>query len=215
MDINDISLEINPFGWNLKQQRLKSKAFLEIKTKFIAYKDNTCDLCNYKSKAKYLSVVNKNGNYRDNKGSNFNLACSICTACHFIGSYQSSSDTESVDRLIYCPEISQVQLNQMYRVLFVAMESNNSKYKDIAKSFYRSLRHRANLVDKMFGDNSSDCRIFLQSVMDSNLLKSTNIKKVLKYLRFFPGRSSFREEWAVWEDDLLLDDYAKILFINV
>jgi len=67
----------------------------------------------------------------------------------------------------------------------------------------------------MFGENSSDSKIFLQSVMDSNLIKNPNMKKVLSYLRYFPGRTSFREEWGSWMDDFLLNDYAKIIFSNV
>ena len=211
MEIKDIAIEINPFGWGLKKQRLKSKTFLEIKKKFIAYKKHTCDICKYTAQEKFLHVINKNGNYRDNKGSNFSLACGMCAACFFIGSYNPSTSPESVDRLIYCPEISQVQLNHLYRILFVAMERNDSKYQDIAKSFYRCLRHRASTVDKMFGENSSDSKIFLQSVMDSDLIKNPNMKNILSYLRFFPSRISFREEWQSWMDDFLLDEYAKII----
>ena len=95
------------------------------------------------------------------------------------------------------------------------MESNNSQYQDIAKSFYRCLRHRASVVDKMFGENSSDTKVFLQSVLDSNLQKNQNMQQILKYLRFFPGRTSFRAEWQSWIDDFLLNDYAKIIFSNV
>ena len=77
------------------------------------------------------------------------------------------------------------------------------------------MRHRASVVDKMFGENSSDTKVFLQSVLDSNLQKNQNMQQILKYLRFFPGRTSFRAEWQSWIDDFLLNDYAKIIFSNV
>ena len=100
MKIKDIALEVNPFGWSIKKQRLKSNAFLEIKQKFVDFKKSTCELCQYKSEDKYLHIINKNGNYKDNKGNNFQLACSLCTSCLFIGSYNPSTSVESIDRYI-------------------------------------------------------------------------------------------------------------------
>ncbi len=210
----ELYLQINPSGWKMMLMRDRQEAFFTTKAKIIARDSNTCQFCNFIGIAKQMYVVNLDGDYNNNVAKNLVCACSICTRCVLIGSFEEVNNEASVERLIICNELSQVQLNHLYRVLLTSMSTPSLPQAEISKTVFRSFRNRGNLVDELFGNNASDTRVFSQAVFDSGLASHKNLRTILQNVRYFPTRSSFRREWPLWRKQLTnsIEKDIKILF---
>lgn len=195
-------LQINHAGAKMMQMRDRNKAFYPIKISILKRDKLTCQFCNFHGIEQQMKIVALDGNYNNNNPKNLLTACSICTRCLLIGSFEASGEHDSVERLIICNELSQVQLNHLYRVLLYSMSDPNLEHCETAKTVFRSLRNRAVLVDEMFGKDASDTRIFMQSVLDSEVASHKNLRGILDNLRYFPSRNSFHNEWSLWGKQL-------------
>jgi intracellular multiplication protein IcmJ len=202
MKLRELYLQINPSGLRMMKMRDRHDAFASTKTKILARDNITCQFCGFKGIEQQMNVVNLDGNYNNNSVQNLCIACSICSRAMLLGSFEAANEQDSVERLIICNELSQVQLNHLYRVLLTSMSDATLEQCEIAKTIFRSLRNRAVLVDEMFGKNASDTRVFAQSVFDSGVSSHNNLRVILQNLRYFPTRHSFYEEWPLWKKQL-------------
>jgi hypothetical protein len=125
-----------------------------------------------------------------------------------------ADNQDSVERLIICNELSQIQLNHIYRIILASMANSTLAQAEVAKTLYRSFRNRANLVDEMFGANASDTRVFCQAVFDSGISTHQNLRMVLQNVRYLPARHSFHREWKIWRTQLrqAINPEIKIVF---
>lgn len=202
MKLRELYLQINPSGLRMMRMRDRHRIFTPIKTKILSRDNLTCQFCGFKASLQQMNVVNLDGNYNNNNIQNLCTACSICSRVMLIGSFEAVNDQDSVERLIICNELSQVQLNHLYRVLLTSMSDATLEQAEVAKTVFRSLRNRAALVDDMFGKNTSDTRVFVQSIFDSGVSNHDNLRAILRNLRYFPTRYSFHDEWPLWRHQL-------------
>ena len=119
---------------------------------------DTCKFCGYKGRT--LEVINHDNNYSHNKPGNLLTACVFCARCTLLDSYK--LDYAGGDRIIYLPEMSQTNLNTLYKVLFVeaAGEMNNEGAYN-AKAILAQLLDRATLLDQNTGAQLSHPGFFL------------------------------------------------------
>lgn len=200
--MRELYLQINPSGWKMMRMRDRNKAFTSTLLKILQRDNNTCQFCGFAGIQKQMYVVNIDGNYNNNVANNMCCSCSICTRCVLLGSFEAGDEQDSVERLIICNELSQVQLNHIYRVLLTSMANPSLGQAEVAKTLFRSLRNRANLVDELFGANASDTRVFSQAVFDSGISEHKNLRHILQNLRYLPTRNSFYKEWPLWKNQL-------------
>ncbi len=195
-------LQINHAGAKMMQMRDRNKVFYPIKMAILKRDNNTCQFCAFNGIEPQMKIVALDGNYNNNNPKNLLTACSICTRCLLIGSFEATGEHDSVERLIICNELSQVQLNHLYRVLLCSMSDATLDHCETAKTVFRSLRNRSILVDEIFGKDASDTRVFMQSVLDSEVSTHKNLRGILDNLRYFPSRNSFHNEWSLWRKQL-------------
>lgn len=195
-------IRVNPIGWQLKQNR-DSNVFLSAMIPKTMARDNyRCVFCGY-SAPMGMQVINLDGNYNNNNLDNMATACSLCSRSVFIGSFQHQESEESkIDKIIYLPEISQVQIHHLLRFLFTMMSDEKSEKKDIAELIYSALRKRSKDLESIFGKRTSDARVFAQSVMDANLYNSKNMSEIRKFIRYLPVIDSFKQEITFWHKNL-------------
>ena len=197
--MRELYLQINPSGWKMMQMRNRNQALNSLLNQILTRDNNTCQFCGFVGMAKQMNIINIDGNYNNNTANNMCCSCSICARCVMIGSFEATDNQESVERLIICNELSQVQLNHIYRVLLTSMANSILPQAEVAKTLFRSFRSRANLVDELFGANASDTRVFSQAVFDSGISDHKNFRLILQNVRYFPTRQSFYREWPLWK----------------
>lgn len=188
-------------AWRKYYARRSSKKFQSIQEKVWERDNYTCRYCGFQAK-EYQDVVNKDQDYDNNSGTNLVTACTFCTQCFFLDSV--GLDDRFGGRVIYLPEITQIDLNNFCRVLFCSMDKD-SAYKGKLQAVYLSLKDRGKAVETCFGPGASNPAVFGQGLIDIYLDKNIN-QTVLSNLRLLPSRQQFRPQIEYWK---------KTVFANV
>lgn len=198
--MNPLQLSVNPEGWRLFTSRKNNAAFKKIRTKIFERDHYSCQFCGFQAKD-YQEIINLDGDYRHNTLTNMATSCCFCAQCQFIESI--GVGDFGGGKLIFMPEMSQVELNSFCHVIFCAM-TNGTNYQETAQGIYRSFKFRMQPVEEKYGIGSSSPDIFAQLLIESDVNRDNNGKevyeKVLKDLRLLPSYAKFKKQldhWAV------------------
>ncbi|ODN42482.1 type IVB secretion system protein IcmJDotN [Piscirickettsia litoralis] len=164
------------------ERRKKNNRFKEISKKIAEEYSYKCRYCNMLCENWY-DIVNIDGDYKNNKSSNLAIACKICSQCLLLDQY--GVDYSGEDKLIYLPELNQVELN----IIMVAMAeiacSTNNKSVDkdrvlSAKTVYSSLSERSELLSKIYQIDMSRPALF--SFISNESLKASELVSSIRIL---------------------------------
>lgn len=195
MQLLPIVLTARRGNWQRFIARKQNQRFLAIQKKIFARDHNTCRYCGFESD-KYQVIVNHDHNYINNKANNLVTACIFCAQCFFLDQIGKNNNTGGY--IIYLPEISQADLNHTCRVIFTSL-LRDAPYKGKLQYSYLSLKDRSNVVDEIFGPNSSNPNIFGQALIDSNFSPEQLQHSALSNLRLLPERNYFTQEIKYWK----------------
>ncbi len=190
----ELQLAVNLVGWRIFVRRKADRAFLPVQKRVFERDVYTCQYCAFQA-LEYQEVVNRDGNYGNNKLSNMVTACCFCSQCLFLQAV--GLDEMGGGQLVYMPEMSQADLNSFSHVLFCAME-NNTGYQDTAQAIYRSLKFRSQLVDNKFGSGTSNPTVFGQMLVEYQDRFPEQKIDLLKDLRLLPSHTKFRVQLDAW-----------------
>lgn len=190
----DLELAVNLNGWRLFVRRKSDKKFEPVAQRVFERDAYACRFCGFQAK-EFQEVVNADGNYLNNKGSNMLTACCFCSQCLFIQSV--GFDEMGGGQLIFLPEMSQADLNSFCHVLFCAM-GNSTGYQDTATSIYRSLKFRSQLVENKFGAGMSNPATMGQAIIEYQGKEQDKELTLLKDLRLLPSNVKFRVQLDAW-----------------
>lgn len=181
MDLIPLSWHVKPGNWERYASRLKLKNYQNIKDIILKAHDSRCSYCGYQSQD--LELVNKDFDYHNNAKSNIIPACRFCLPCVLLDGF--GRDPLFKGKIIYLPEMTQVQLNHFMRGLYAAIQKNpaaSARLKEILISF----DERREYVAQIFGKNSYEPELFSQGLMDI-FVDSEHLKHpALKTVRFLP-----------------------------
>jgi len=188
-----LKLLATPGSWRLYSARKADKRFKTFEEKVLQRDRYTCQFCGFQAKL-YQEIVNLDGDYTNNKVSNLVTACCFCAQCFFIesvgvGGYGGGT-------LIFLPELTQPELNSLCHVLFCAI-TNDTGYKGSAQNIYRSFKFRSQVVEKKFGEGTSDPAILGQLIIDSGM-EQEKMDELFKNIRLLPSRAKFRKQIEKW-----------------
>ncbi|MBV53727.1 MAG: HNH endonuclease [Coxiellaceae bacterium] len=201
-DYLSLPLIANQKNWQLYMVRKADDAFLAFEKKVLSRDQHKCQYCGFQSSIR-MDVVNRDGNYANNKQSNLVTACPFCAQCHFIQSVGISDNTGGV--LIYLPELSQAELNAMCHNLFAAMAMKTATAAD-AKNIYRSLRLRSQVIEKELGAGMSNPAFYGQVLLDAKADTSKVIHKIVREkTRLLPSLKAFSPLINEWSQSGLLE----------
>ncbi len=195
MNFHPLSLSINPGSWRMYMSRKSNPGFLKARTKVWARDDYTCQFCGFQAQD-YQEIINLDNDYYNNKLDNLVTSCVFCAQCLFVESI--GNNEFGGGTLIYCPEIPQNDINSLCHVLFCAI-SNGTGYRESAQNTYRSLKFRSQLVEKQFGDGTSDPAVFGRLLIEAYSSEQEAWSRILKDLRLLPSRVKFKtliDHWA-------------------
>lgn len=189
----ELSGELN--NWERFKARKKNKKFLALKAKILKRDKNTCRFCGYRGHA--LEVINYDNNYKNNKPSNLLTACVFCARCTLLDAYK--LDYAGGDRIIYLPELSQTQLNQLCRILFYeSTKDASSEAAYNAKTILAKLMDRAGWLDEKAKAKLSHPGLFLYYLHDSK----KNIE-LINRMRWLPNPSDYQAAIKVWQAEFI------------
>lgn len=199
MTLLPLEIRVNMEGAVLFLSRKTDSAFLSLQKKTWVRDNYTCQYCGFRAE-EHQEVVNKNGDYRDNKSNNLVTACVFCAHTQLLGLKNNS-------KIIYLPDISQADLNQFIRILFCA-SYYGEQYEDTAKTLVQALKHRANTVETVFGTDSSDSVLFAQTYIDAIDFeqKVAERKEIMAQLRWLPSKADYEEIITYWAEHIITRD---------
>jgi len=186
-------------NWERFKLRKANPKFKKIAAMVFHRDQFTCQYTGYRGPG--LEVVNKDGDYSNNTATNLVTACSLPARCLLMDAYPLSY--EGSDKIIYLPEMSQVQLLNLCRVLFCqAAESGEagSEAAYNAKMIIAQLQDRANWMDEHLGMPLSNPGSFAYYLNQ----KGRDIK-LINRLRWLPAQESFKEAISGWRKALGMD----------
>lgn len=189
-----LALQASLGTWRLYSARKLDPKFEAFQLKVLRRDGYRCQYCGFQARM-YQDVMNRDGDFSNNKLTNLDTACCFCAQCFFVesvgvGGYGGGT-------LIYLPEMTQPLLNSVCHVLFCAI-TNNTGYKSTAQTLYRSFKFRAQMVEEKFGEGTSDPAVLGQLIIDSGA-SAEEMTKIFTHVRLLPSRAKFRmqiERWA-------------------
>ncbi len=188
----NLSGELN--NWEKFKARKKNKAFLEVRNKIFHRDKETCHFCGYHGET--LEVINYDGNYQNNTPKNMITACILCARCTLLDYYK--LDYSGNDRIIFLPELSQGQLNTLYRILFIEASGDiNSEGAYNAKSMIAQLLDRATFLDEKAGCQLSHPGLFLYYLNGEK-----NNPELTNKLRWLPDPLEYQDAINIWKAEL-------------
>ena len=171
--------------------------FVTFKKKVLERDHYKCAYCGFRA-TKHMWVVNKDGNYHNNKVSNMLTACPLCKQCLFV---EHESSMGGGGTLIHLPEISQADLNGLCHSLFCAI-ANATIHERTAQDTYNALKLRSNPVEAAYGEGRSDPKVFGEMVINTPIEGIEKIANtVMKDLRLLPKLTDFKEQIKDWSQD--------------
>ena len=192
----DIKLIADISAYTLYSTRNSDKKFANFKSKVLERDNNTCTFCTFKAQ-KHMTVMNFDGNYKNNEISNLVAACLFCAQCHFLPFVGKVPGTSG--DLIHLPDMSQSDLNALCHVLFCAMH-NQAKFSREAEKIYKGLKLRSKLIEDVWGKSFSNPSQFGQLLIDTPLEKIKAVQHQLfsevRLLPSFTGFSKYIGDWS-------------------
>jgi len=192
--MQDLKLAVNFSGWRIFIRRREDKVFHGVTEKILRRDNYTCQYCSFQAK-EYQEIVNRDGNYRNNKYSNLITACCFCSQCLFVES--AGQDGSGGGQLIYLPEMTQNELNGFCHVLFCAL-GNGTGYQESAQETYRSLKFRSQIIEEKLGTGTSNPSILGQLILEYNSKFPEREVDILKDLRLLPSYTKFKVQLDAW-----------------
>lgn len=190
-----LSLQPNFEGVARFLGRKDDPSFPELRAKVLQRDNHTCRFCGFHAE-KYQQIVNVDGDYTNNKVENLATACVFCMHCQLLGLRNTNA------KIIFLPEMSQIELNHFVRVLFCA-SIMHAEFTDIAKTLFQSFRKRSDMVEEVFGAGSSDSLVFAQSLIDVDPEIRKKKSKAMASLRLLPARNYYRRQIDYWAHSII------------
>lgn len=157
--------------------------------------DYTCRFCSFKS-PKYQHIHHVNHDHGNNKPENLVTACPLCHQCAHLG----LSGVHSSGVIVYVPEVSQADLNNMARACFVAVH-NGGKHEQAARDLYTALERRSEVIEEYFGPGTSNPSAFGQAFVEMKPDEYASRKTRMPGLRLLPRMQAFGAEIAFWQNN--------------
>lgn len=189
MNLEELYFSCKAGNWNKFHERMLSNNYEQIKKMIMERDHKHCAYCSYPSEKNEL--VNKNHNYSDNTPENIVLACSLCRQITLFDGHGLAENFSG--RIIFLPEIRQIDLNHFMRTLYATMKRQPS-FKSRLSDILINLEERKDEVEKIFGKTSSQSRYFSQGLLDTMIDEKKIQHELVKSLKFLPDKSMLEEE---------------------
>ena len=169
----------------------------DLRKELLARDRNTCAFCGWQS-AKGQEIHHLNDDHADLSRENLVVSCPLCHQCHHLG----TAGISDGGRMIWMPEITQVELNHLCRILFVAMSSKDESYASSAKTLFGSLESRTTLLEQQMTSGASDPSFWAQAFVMMDREAYLSRAERLSGIRLLPSYRRFAPLGKIWGDTI-------------
>ena len=127
-----------------KHYEPKDKAFLKLKQEVFQRDKFACIYCGWVDKNNMIDHLNDEHDDNDID----NLAC-CCAICHSV-KHMAYASQNNTGILIYCPTISQENLNRFMRISFVIQKIGTKEQKDFSLRIWNALKQNSQIVKNVW-----------------------------------------------------------------
>lgn len=148
--LEELRLRVKRGKWRVEDLHSSraDERFAAVRQKVLARDRYACRHCGFKS-SKYQEVHHLDDDHSNNAESNLLTVCPLCHSVHHIGF---SGGRGAV--LIWWPEITQADFNNLLRTIWVAIASGDGKIASKAKNLLSLIEHRRQAVVGYLGTDS-------------------------------------------------------------
>lgn len=171
---------------------------IAVRGKILSRDDYKCFYCGFKAK-EHQEIHHFNHDHDDFSEKNLTT---ICPLCH--QSFHLSTCSQSTGgNIIMLKGISQVDLNNLCRMLFVARASGVKEWVNVSKQIYDTLRATITIIDQQISPNGSDPMIFAQ--MLHKLSDTALAEEHMGHFKLLPKYNRFEKQIEYWRDNVFND----------
>lgn len=189
-------------------------AFGAIRADVLSRDEHTCQGCGFRAD-KWQEVHHKDDDHHNNKPSNLATVCCFCHQCFHLGMV----GLQRSGLMIWLPEISQTELHNICRGIFVAVK-NAKKNEEAALKLYSAFESRAQVIEEEFGPGASNPATWGQAMLEMTPEQYAARAERFGSLRLLPYPSAFHRQVTYWATDPKLygritdEDWERIADFN-
>jgi intracellular multiplication protein IcmJ len=200
-NLKALQLKASLVNWRLFHLRDNDVKFKSTAANILAKNNYSCAFCGFIAQ-NFMSIVNLDGDYFNNKKDNLAPACPFCLQCGFIEKVGESGFGGG--SLIYLPEMTQSELNMLCHTLFASLIQGGAAA-DSAKAMYRDLKLRVQIVDKQLGPGMSKPATFGKLLLDAPIMSDSRYKDAdfLQQFRLLPTYTRFVSQLITWSREAI------------
>ncbi|MCF6764398.1 type IVB secretion system protein IcmJDotN [Thiotrichales bacterium 19S3-7] len=195
----NLQFEAVPGNYQRFCSRKNSSLFQKVRSDVIQRYHNCCAYCGISVGDDELEVVNINHNYTDNNKKNFAAACQFCTQILLMDQY--TANYSGNDCMIYFPNMTQPQLNHLYRALWYHIKNKTKEAAFKSKELLAELSDASKTLNQVVGTELSNPGVFVHY-----LYGRSSDRQLLKKIRWLPGLDRIEELIDTTEADKALQD---------
>lgn len=178
----------------------------DVREKIFKRDNRTCKFCGWRS-TRFQEIHHLNHNHNDNNEANL---ATICPLCHQ-SFHLFALDVLQGGQMMWCPELTQEQINNYCIHLFMAQRSGGSQAQT-ADTLYEIFKKRVETLDthEAFGEHASRPGVFLDTlrlIQENKELpnRRETLDKISDCIKILPNPNRFRQQidWWVEENGVL------------
>lgn len=137
------------------------RAFAQVRKSILEAYDYTCGFCGHRAE-KYQEVHHLDDDHKNNQPGNLVCACPLCHQVFHVGL---AGMRDGAD-IVYVPEMSQAEINQLVLVLWLVTETDESRFKDQQERLYFSrLAGRAKTIQGILENRRGTVQLKLKEAL--------------------------------------------------
>lgn len=142
------------------------KAFQQIRKTILEASNYACSFCTLQS-SKFQEVHHADDDHKNNKPENLYCSCPLCHQVFHIG----LAGMKEGGDLVYLPELSQAEVNQLALVIWMVTATDQTQFKDAKQAaLFTRLAGRAKTLEGMLGNRRGTVLLRLKEALRKTTL---------------------------------------------
>ena len=154
---------------------------------------DTCQYCGWVD-PEFNEVSHLDEDHLNHREENLVLACPLCHQCLHLGQVA----TAEGGTMIWAPELSQVELNHLARVYWMAETDQTHPLLISARALANKLDHQAHILEAHYVPGASDPGFWAEVLMKMTPEQYKQRSELMKNIRVWPALTRFKKMVQPW-----------------